>query len=214
MSFVVNKDPRVAESFVNRFGLKYDPDGYLYRFRAFWDTQTVGAAAATAAAKDFFNTSTSARGAHAQGVAGCNLFNVGRIPGGSLFVVTAIEAVAVLDAAATTAEAKDLRYLHDYGVVEGLYLNNKQVTEEFCLGEALVREGVEIETFDNVAAAGAGIVVGYHGLTDGSQFSPETLPLITSDDAMKVPVSVNGLVAMSAAVTLRFRLRGMLATRK
>lgn len=214
MAFVVNKDPRVAESFVNRFGLKYAPDEFSYRFRAFWDTQDVGAAATSATATEFYNTSTSSRGSHTKGVAGCNLFTIGRIPGGSIFVVTAVELVAVVGAAATSAIAKDWRYLVDGGLVEGLYLNNKQVTEEFHVSEALVAEGINLETFDNVAAAGAGVVIGYHGLTDGAQFSPETLPLITSDDAMKLPISYNGYVAMSGAVKLRTRLRGMLATRK
>lgn len=213
-ALLVNNDPNVVAAFVRRFGIEYKPDQYTYRFRRFWDTQSVGAAATTAAATDFFNTSTSSRALHAQGVAGCNLWNVGKIPGGSVFVLTAIEAVHVQGAAATAPFVRDAQYYAEGGVVEGLYLNGKQVTEEFSLGDAMIRAGVAPITFDNVAAAGAGVVVGASGVGDGEQFSPETLPLITSDDVVKVPVSFAGFVAPSASAKFRIRLAGLLATKR
>lgn len=213
-AILVNRNPAVAAAFVNRFGLDYEPEKYLYRFGRIWDTQQIGAAATSAAAVDIFNTSTSSRADHAKGVAGCNLWNRGRIPGGSIMVVSAIEAVWIAGAAPTGALARDVQYYADGAVIEGLHLNGKRITEETILGDALMRAGAEPVAMDNVAAAGAGLVFGARGVTDGDQLSPETLPLITSDDVIKMPVSFSGHVAPSAAATFRFRLLGLLATRR
>lgn len=213
-ALMISRNPEVARAFIARFGIDYKPDEYLYRFRRLWDTQAIGAAATSSPAVEFFNTATSSRSAHARGVAGSNLWHVGRIPGGSIMVVTAIEAQFINGAAPTAALVRDAAYYADSGVIEGLFLNGKQVTEEVPLSDALLRAGAEYVGMDGVTAVGSGLAFGARGVTDGEQFSPETLPIITSDDVFKVPVFHNGPVAPTAAMTLRVRLSGLIATRR
>lgn len=208
-TMVLNKDPSVAASFVNRFGYEYAPTQFNYEVIRYHDTQSVGAAATTAAAVDLFNTATSSRALHAQKLVGCNLWAPGKIQGGSIFVITAIELQVVYSAAWAAARVLDAQYLAEGGLVEGLYVDNKRVTSEFHVGRGLYRSGISPITFDNVATAGAGVVMGVTGNEDGEQRTPESLVQITDSNVIKLPVSYNHAVALAAAVSLRASLLGL-----
>lgn len=183
---------------------EYDPKSFRYRFREFWDLQDVaGTAAAAPQATRWFDSS---RTAHTLKASGCNLPSANLLPGNTSFLVTAVRFEPI--GCTTAAKVNDANLVAE-NALWTLSVKGEPVLEEMPVREFCVRRGVGPNTFDNAAAAGAGVVIGAVGLEDGGALTPESFVPLVDGDEFNVQVIYNAASNTAAASKWRVSLAGL-----